>query len=58
MQRMILHSDLNNFFASVECRIDPSIADKPVAVAGDEAERHGISVHYDASAWVDAYRDG
>ena len=42
MQRIILHSDLNNFFASVECRLDPSIADKPVAVAGDEAERHGI----------------
>lgn len=42
MQRIILHSDLNNFFASVECRLDPSIADKPVAVSGDEAERHGI----------------
>ncbi len=42
MQRIILHSDLNNFFASVECRLQPDIADKPVAVAGSEAERHGI----------------
>ena len=42
MQRIILHSDLNNFFASVECFLDPTLAGKPVAVAGDEAERHGI----------------
>ena len=42
MDRIILHSDLNNFFASVECKLNPCIADKPVAVAGDETERHGI----------------
>ena len=42
MDRIILHSDLNNFFASVECKLNPRLADKPVAVAGDEAERHGI----------------
>ena len=42
MDRIILHSDLNNFFASVECKLNPRLADKPVAVAGIEAERHGI----------------
>lgn len=42
MERVILHSDLNNFYASVECLDDPSIRDKPVAVAGDPEQRHGI----------------
>ena len=41
-ERVILHSDLNCFYASVECRDNPSIADKPVAVCGDQKERHGI----------------
>ncbi|MBQ7699096.1 MAG: DNA polymerase IV [Clostridia bacterium] len=40
--RTILHVDLNNFFASVECLDDPSIRDKPVAVCGDKELRHGI----------------
>ena len=40
--RTILHVDLNNFFASVECLDDPLIRDKPVAVCGDKELRHGI----------------
>ena len=42
MDRTILHIDLNNFFASVECLYNPAIRDKPVAVAGDIELRHGI----------------
>jgi len=42
MDRTILHSDLNNFFASVECARDASLKDVPVAVAGDEEMRHGV----------------
>ena len=42
--RIVLHSDLNNFFASVECSNsgDPTIYEKPVAVCGDREQRHGI----------------
>lgn len=42
MVKKILHSDLNNFYASVECLYNPSIRDKPVAVVGDVEKRHGI----------------
>ena len=42
MDRIILHSDLNNFYASVECLYNPKLRGKPVAVAGDPEARHGI----------------
>ncbi len=42
MERTILHSDLNSFYASVECFCNPKIRHMPVAVGGDEAARHGI----------------
>lgn len=42
MERIILHSDLNNFYASVECMKKPELKAFPVAVCGDEEKRHGI----------------
>lgn len=42
MERAILHCDLNNFYASVECLYNPQIRDKPVAVCGSQELRHGI----------------
>lgn len=33
---------MNNFFASVECRLNPSLIGHPVAVCGDPERRHGI----------------
>lgn len=41
-QRVILHSDCNSFYASVECLHRPEIRNKPVAVSGDAENRHGI----------------
>lgn len=40
--RVILHCDLNNFFASVSLLSNPTLYDMPVAVCGSEKERHGI----------------
>ena len=40
--RTILHSDLNNFYASVECLRHPEIRGKPVVVVGSKEDRHGI----------------
>jgi len=42
MDRVILHCDLNNFYASVECLRNPDMRDKPVAVCGSQSTRHGI----------------
>lgn len=40
--RTILHVDLNNYYASVECLYNPALRNKAIAVAGDPANRHGI----------------
>ena len=42
MDRKILHVDINNCYASIECLYHPELSGKPVAVAGDTEERHGI----------------
>ena len=42
MDRCILHSDCNNFYASVECLHRPELRDKPLVVGGDQEQRHGI----------------
>lgn len=44
MERIILHCDLNNFYASVECLDKPEYREKPLVVAGDESQRRGVVV--------------
>lgn len=41
-ERIILHCDLNNFFASCSLLFNPTLRDMPVAVCGDSENRHGI----------------
>ncbi len=42
MDRVILHCDMNGFFASVELLDYPQLKDKPMAVCGNPDNRHGI----------------
>lgn len=42
MEKSILHCDMNNFYASVECVLNPDLVNSPIAVCGSEKERHGI----------------
>lgn len=53
MPRDILHCDMNNFYASVECMLDPALKKYPVAVCGSVEERHGIVLakNYKAKAF-------
>ena len=41
-ERIVLHSDLNNCYASIECMLHPELKGKYIAVCGNTAERHGI----------------
>ena len=50
--RVILHADMNNCFASIEILHNPKLRGKPVAVGGSVEDRHGIilSRNYEAKA--------
>jgi DNA polymerase-4 len=51
--RVILHVDMNSFYASVEVSYDPALKGKPLAIAGNPEERRGIIVtcSYEARAF-------
>lgn len=42
MKRVILHSDMNACYASVEAKLNPKLKGIPMAVAGNPDNRHGI----------------
>lgn len=50
--RIILHIDLNSFYASVEQVYNPELRGKPIAIAGNPLERRGIIItcSYEARA--------
>ncbi|MBQ4515782.1 MAG: DNA polymerase IV [Clostridia bacterium] len=50
MERKILHVDMNNFYASVECLYNPELRGKPVAVSGNVEKRHGVILAKSESA--------
>ena len=51
--RVILHADMNNCFASIEVLHNPNLRGKPVAVGGSVEDRHGIILakNYEAKAY-------
>src|SRR6056297_606489 len=53
LERIVLHSDLNNFYASVECKFNPQYWQIPLAVCGSKEKRHGIVLakNYPAKAY-------
>ncbi len=58
MDRVILHCDLNNFYASVECVKNPKLVGKCVAVCGSEDDRHGIVLAKSQSAKILGVKTG
>ncbi len=42
MERVILHCDINHFYAGVEALFQPQYRHVPMAVGGDKERRHGI----------------
>ena len=57
-RRIVLHCDLNNFFASVECVCRPELSGLPVAVCGAVEERHGICLAKNEIAKAAGVRTG
>lgn len=58
MERVILHSDLNACYASIECMLNPELRGKPVAVAGNVEDRHGIILAKSQEAKVCGVKTG
>ena len=50
MDRVILHSDMNNCYASIELLHHPELRGRPLAVGGDPEARHGIVLAKDQIA--------
>ena len=50
MDKTILHSDCNCFYASVELLHHPELRGKPIAVGGNPEARHGIVLTADYTA--------
>ena len=58
MERMILHSDINACYASIELLRHPELRGRPVAVGGEQELRHGIILAKDQMARAAGVRTG
>ena len=56
--RTVLHSDLNNFFASVECKYRPELKEGYMAVCGSVEDRHGIVLAKNQKAKIMGVKTG
>ena len=50
VERIIIHSDMNSCYASIECSLNPELKGKLVAVGGSVEDRHGIILAKTAEA--------
>ncbi len=58
VNRVILHSDINNCYANIELLHHPELRGKPLAVGGDPEARHGIVLAKDTLAKKCGVRTG
>lgn len=58
MERVILHCDLNNFYASVECVKNPEYKEVPLAVTGNPKKRTGIILAKNSIAKAQGIKTG
>lgn len=58
MERVILHSDMNNYYASVECILNPELKNKHIAVCGNKEDRHGIVLAKNQAAKIMGVKTG
>lgn len=56
--RVILHSDINSCYASIEHLHHPELSGKPLAVGGDPEKRHGIVLTADYMAKMRGVKTG
>ena len=56
--RTILHSDMNNCYASIELLHHPELRGRPLAVGGDPEARHGIVLAKDQLAKKSGVKTG
>ena len=58
MKRVILHCDMNAYYASVEIMLNPSLKGKPVAVGGSKEDRNGIILAKSQEAKIAGVKTG
>lgn len=58
MERVILHADMNNCYASIETKLNPKLKGIPLAVCGRREDRHGIVLAKSQEAKVLGVRTG